>query len=365
METLSLKLKPKIKEVKIYSGTGAIKETSDLVNNVYNKKVVISNPTVWNNWEGYFKEYIKDFELFLIPDGERCKNFKTVHKIYDFLVSIGATRKTLLIAFGGGVIGDITGFVASTYHRGIPIIHIPTTLLAQVDSSIGGKTGYNMREGKNLIGSFYQPDFIISDPLFLDTLPQKEFLSGLAEVIKAGCIRDTKLFCLIEKDLEKIIGRDKQVLSKIIMRAQKVKINVVEKDEREEGLRAILNFGHTLGHAIEVQKKWKISHGFAVAAGMAFASFLSYKESILSEEELLRVLKLFKKIGYTLKYNLDKSQLSNVLLKDKKKKDEMVEWVLLEKIGKAVFGVKIDIKNIVHRISEFEHYLKSRKNFIS
>ncbi len=365
MEVLSLKIKPKVREVKIYSGTGAFIETSSLVNNVYDKKVVISNTTVWDKWESYFKEHIKNFMLFLIPDGERFKNFKTVHKIYDFLVSIGATRKTLIIAFGGGVIGDISGFVASTYHRGIPIIHIPTTLLAQVDSSIGGKTGYNLKEGKNLIGSFYQPEFIISDPLFLDTLPQKEFLSGLAELIKAGCIKDNELFCLIEKNLEKVIGRDKQVLSKIILKAQKVKINVVEKDEKEESLRAILNFGHTLGHAIEVLKKWKISHGFAVSAGMAFASFLSYKEGGLIEEELLRVLRLLKKVGYPLKYNLDKSQLKNVLLKDKKKKEEMVEWVLLERIGKAIFGVKIDIKKIVHNICEFEHYLKLRKNFIS
>jgi 3-dehydroquinate synthase len=365
METISIKLKPKKREVKIYSGTDAFIKASRLVNNVYIKKVVISNPTVWNKWEGYFKEHIKNFTLFLMPDGERFKNYKTVHKIYDFLVSISATRKSLIIAFGGGVIGDIAGFVASTYHRGIPIIHIPTTLLAQVDSSIGGKTGYNLKEGKNLIGSFYQPEFIISDPLFLDTLPQKEFLSGFAEVIKAGCIKDNKLFCLIEKNLEKVIRRDKHVLSNIITKAQKVKINVVQKDEREEGLRAILNFGHTLGHAIEVQKKWRVSHGFAVAAGIAFASFLSYKESGLSEEELLRILKLLKKVGYSLNYNLDKTQLGNVLLKDKKKKEETVEWVLLERIGKAIYGIKIDIEQIVHRIVEFENYLKHRKNFIS
>ncbi len=358
MEEISLIFSSKIRSVKIFTGMYALQAISKIINDNYSSKVVITNKTIWKIWKNYFEENIKDFFVYQIDDGEKYKNYKTISKIYEFLLNVGATRKTALIGFGGGVVGDITGFVASTYHRGVPLIHIPTTLLAQIDSSIGGKTGYNLKEGKNLIGTFYQPHFIISDSIFIDTLSEKEYKSGLAEAIKAACIMDYRLFELIDDNKIALEKREKEVISEIIKRSQKVKIHVVKEDEEETGIRSILNFGHTLGHSIEKLKKWRISHGFAVAAGMGFATYLSYSMGFISKEDMIRVLNLLKFMGYKLFYPVDFSSLERVILMDKKRKDKHVEWVLLKEIGHAVYGVKLDLNYVLEMLKSYRKFLR-------
>ncbi|MCX7770481.1 MAG: 3-dehydroquinate synthase [Proteobacteria bacterium] len=359
MEEFTLNISYPEREVKILTGKNALVSASSYINSTFNSKVVLTNKNIWNIWKEYFSEHIKDFYLFQIEDGEKYKNYKTVSEIYKYLVSIGATRKTAFIGFGGGVIGDIAGFVASTYHRGIPLIHVPTTLLAQVDSSIGGKTGYNLREGKNLVGTFYQPNLIVSDSLFLHTLSEREFKSGLAEVIKAGFIMDYKLIDLIESNLNMIKKRDENIISEIMKRAQLVKIKVVKEDVEEQGLRAILNFGHTLGHGIEVLTRWKVPHGYAVAAGMGFAIFLSFSMGYITKGEMIRAINLLKGMGYRLLYKLDYTMLESVIKRDKKKKEDLVEWVLLKSIGKAEFGIKLDMNYIKGELKNYEKFILS------
>ncbi|MDP3259447.1 MAG: 3-dehydroquinate synthase, partial [Thermodesulfovibrionales bacterium] len=237
------------------------------------KTAIISNPTVYRLYGKKVLNSIKSsgFDVIpvIIPDGEKYKDISIVQKIYGELLRHRLDRKSTLIALGGGVIGDITGFVASTYMRGIDYIQIPTTLLAQVDSSVGGKTGVNHKLGKNMIGTFYQPKLIWIDIDILKTLPQKEFFAGLAEVIKYGVIWDAKLFAFLENNRDKIVRLDRKALIHIIKCSCQIKAEVVSKDEREAGLRAILNYGHTIGHAIETATGYKkYLHGEALAIGM-------------------------------------------------------------------------------------------------
>jgi 3-dehydroquinate synthase len=304
---------------------------------------VLSNNTIWQYWGKYFNKIFKDQKsyLHLIPDGERYKNIKTVSEIYEHLSLSGATRNTALIAVGGGVIGDLGGFVASTYHRGIPLVHVPTTLLAQVDSSIGGKTGYNLKTGKNIVGTFYQPAFIFVDTNFLNTLPDREFLSGMAEVIKSALIKDGVFFEYLEKNREKILKRDNRALMHVVKTAEKIKIGVVERDERESGERAILNFGHTIGHAIERYKNWKISHGEAVAIGMCYAAALSLKKGYITELAYNRINSLIKNFGLPTSFKIAFEKLEKLIYYDKKRREKDVEWVLLKDIGHAVWGEKL------------------------
>lgn len=361
MEKLTLNIKSSEKKIDIYSGKSALYACKKAIEKLpIRELIVLSNYTVWNLWSYKLKEFIKFEEVFLLPDGEKYKNLNSVNKAYSFLSSKGATRKTALVTFGGGVIGDVGGFVASTYHRGIPLIHIPTTLLSQVDSSIGGKTGYNLKEGKNLIGTFYHPLMIVSDSMFLKTLPNKEFLSGLAEVIKAALIMDERLFNFLEKNLQNILDRDEEALSVIISNAQAVKIKVVEKDEKEVGLRAILNLGHTLGHAIETIKKYKISHGYAVVAGIGFVAYMSLLKGYLKENDLIRILNFLKVCGYKIYYPLHKEILIQTLNKDKKRKEELIEWVLLKGIGRASIGEKLSLDFVSYSLDTYEMYLKNK-----
>src|SRR6266481_5693376 len=207
--------------------------------------------------------------VHLINDREAAKNLRTVELLTRDLVKGGADRKSLLIAVGGGVVGDIAGFVAASYQRGVALVHVPTTLVAQVDSSIGGKTGVNLPEGKNLVGAFYPPRLVLTDPELLRSLSDREFRGGLAEVIKHAIIADAKMFAILEKDMDKVLRRDRSVLDSLIPRNVQIKARVVSRDERESGLREILNFGHTFAHALEsVTKYRRYQHGEAVAWGM-------------------------------------------------------------------------------------------------
>src|SRR5437867_2902440 len=232
--------------------------------------LVISQPRVLKAVGQRLK---KKFPVASIPDGERAKTLTTVSRLLDRMVELKLTRQSTVIAFGGGVVGDVSGFVASIYMRGIPVVQIPTTLLAQVDSSIGGKTGVNHRAGKNLIGTFYQPRLVLSDPLVLQKLPEREYISGLYEALKYGIIRDAELFEDFERNTAMFLERDPAAIERLVARCAAIKAEVVMNDEKESDLRRILNFGHTVGHGLEAAARYqRIKHGEAVGYGMIAAA---------------------------------------------------------------------------------------------
>ncbi len=234
-------------------------------------------------------------DLIEFPAGEASKNINTCLDIAEKLLERGADRETCLIALGGGVVGDMVGFIASVFMRSIPYIQIPTTLVAQVDSSIGGKTAVDLPCGKNLLGTFYQPGAVFADLSFLDTLPEKEFNNGLAEIIKYGVIEDEKMFRALEDNMEAVKQKDAVLLLKLVENCCRIKKSIVEIDEKEQGLRRILNFGHTLGHALEALSKYKITHGEGVALGMIAAARISEKMGYLESEETKRIEGLIRK----------------------------------------------------------------------
>ena len=283
--------------------------------------------------------------LVTVTAGEKAKSLKSVQSCYDQLAAHRLERKSFIVALGGGVVGDLAGFVAATYLRGIPFVQIPTTLLAQVDSSVGGKTGVNLRAGKNLVGAFYQPRLVLCDLDTLKTLPEREFRAGLAEVVKYGIIFDAKLFAQLERDLLKILKRDRKILVPIIARCCEIKAEVVAQDETENGLRAILNFGHTVGHAIENSSGYgKYLHGEAIAIGQVAAAKLSHKILGLASDDIARIEKLFVRAGLPVRIKLNSAQrkkLFTAMKLDKKVSAGEIKFVLVEKIGKVVWGRKI------------------------
>ena len=274
----------------------------------------------------------------VIPDGERHKNLKMVAAIYDRLVKLNADRKTGLVALGGGVVGDIGGFVAATYLRGIPYIQVPTTLLAQVDSGVGGKTGVDLRSGKNLVGAFHQPAWVLIDTDFLKTLPRREFLCGLSEVVKYGVIRDESLFRFLEKNVGKILDLDHNALEHVVGCSLRIKAGIVSRDERESGLRSLLNFGHTLGHAIETLSGYrKIHHGEAVSRGMVYSAILSYERGLCTMAAVDRIYHLLQKIGLPVRWPAySKKGYARVIAVDKKGAGKKVPTIVIRRIGQAV-----------------------------
>jgi 3-dehydroquinate synthase len=282
--------------------------------------------------------------LITVPAGETSKSLRTVQNCFDQLASHRLERKSFIIALGGGVVGDLAGFVAATYLRGIPFVQVPTTLLSQVDSSVGGKTGVNLRAGKNLVGAFYQPRLVLCDLDTLQTLPEREFRAGLAEVIKYGIIYDAKLFAQLERDLPKILKRDPKTLAPVIARCCEIKAEVVAQDETESGLRAILNFGHTIGHAIENSSGYgKFLHGEAISIGQVAAAKLSQKILGLPQRDVERIGNLFQGVGLPTQIELNSDQrkkLFAAMKLDKKVSGGEIKFVLAEKIGKVVFGQK-------------------------
>ena len=283
--------------------------------------------------------------LITVPAGEKSKRIAVVEKCYDQLAAQRLERKSFIIALGGGVVGDLAGFVAATYLRGIPFVQVPTTLLAQVDSSVGGKTGVNLAAGKNLVGAFYQPQLVLCDLVALRTLPQREYISGLAEVIKYGIIYDAILFAQLERNLSKLLGRDAETLADVIARCCEIKADVVGQDETEGGLRAILNFGHTIGHAIENSFGYgKFLHGEAIAIGQVAAAKLSHKILGLPSGDVERIEKLFTQAGLPVKIKLTSAQrqkLFTAMKLDKKVSAGEIKFVLAEKIGKVGWGQKV------------------------
>lgn len=286
-----------------------------------------------------------DVTLITIPAGESAKRLRNVERCYNELAAHRLERKSCIVALGGGVVGDLAGFVAATYLRGIPFVQIPTTLLAQVDSSVGGKTGVNLAAGKNLVGAFYQPRLVLCDLDTFRTLPDREFRAGLAEVIKYGIIYDPHLFQLLEKQMPKILRRDPKVLTTLVARSCEIKAEVVSQDETETGLRAILNFGHTIGHAIEAISGYgKFLHGEAISIGQVKAALLSARLKGLPLEQVERITQLFQRAGLPTTLRLSCSQkrrLLDAMRLDKKVSQGEVKFVLASAIGKVHWAQKV------------------------
>jgi 3-dehydroquinate synthase len=302
---------------------------------------ILTNPTLQNLHYGKLKESLSQsgYNLNLpivIPDGERFKNLKSLSFCYDRLVKHQADRKSVLVTLGGGVITDLGGMLAATYMRGIRLVHIPTTLLAQVDAAIGGKAGINHPGAKNMIGCFYQPNLILIDPLVLNTLSQRDYLNGVAEVIKIALVADTLLFKFLKQNIFAIIERKKSPLMKMIGSAVKSKINITTRDTCEKDLRKILNLGHTLAHALEAHQKYKnILHGEAVSLGMLVALQLSVDLKIGTLKMLDDVKALLEQAGLPTKIKrLDTQALWKIMYLDKKAGFGKINFVLLKKIGK-------------------------------
>ena len=315
------------------------------------KMAVITNPTVKNLYGGRLIESLKAGGFLVmsieIPDGEQYKNLDWANSIYTALLINSFDRNSALLALGGGVIGDLTGFAAATFMRGVPFVQVPTTLLAMVDSSVGGKTGVNHPMGKNMIGAFYQPKKVLMDLSVLRGLPREELLSGMAEVIKYGVIRDAAFFDYLEKNREKILSLDPDALEYVVRRSCEIKAEVVSKDEREGGLRAVLNFGHTVGHAIETAENYRMRHGYAVAVGMVYASRLAHKTGLCGAAVPERVEHLVR--SYNLPSDLSAlgrkpavAALMDTMQLDKKAEGGKVKFVLPKRIGEVVITKEWD-----------------------
>lgn len=281
------------------------------------------------------KDYdFSGFNCIVVPAGESTKNLAYVEKLLEQLVNLGLDRSGFLVGVGGGVVCDITGFVASIFMRGVKFAFVPTTLLAQVDAAIGGKNGVNLGAYKNMAGTFTQPEFVLTDLLFLKTLPQREFVSGMAEVVKHACIADARYFEFLEKEVENIKSKDVAILTQVVLQSVKIKAQVVAADEKESGLRKLLNFGHTFGHAIE--KKLQIPHGEAVSLGMIIVNQIAVMEDRLTAHDAARIQLLLHHIGLpTNSEVLALHALEDLLFKDKKRLGQSLDLIVLNELGSA------------------------------
>jgi 3-dehydroquinate synthase len=297
-----------------------------------------------------------DVVLITVPAGETAKRMKVVEQCYDALAKHRLERKSFIVALGGGVVGDLAGFVAATYLRGIAFVQVPTTLLADVDSSVGGKVGVNLKSGKNLVGAFHQPRLVLCDLDALRTLPMREYRAGLAEIIKYGIIYDAALFARLERDLPKLLKREPKTLTEIIARCCKIKADVVSQDETETGLRAILNFGHTIGHAVEnISGYGKYLHGEAISIGQVAAAILSAATLGLSARDVGRIRDLFLRAGLPAQIKLSAAQrkkLFAAMRLDKKVSAGEIKFVLAKKIGKVTWGHQVP-ETLVARALDF------------
>jgi 3-dehydroquinate synthase len=324
------------------------------------KCVVITDANVGSLYSKSAIEHLQnagfDPHEIQIPTGETAKSLKVVEECYNNLAAQRIERKSFVVALGGGVVGDLAGFVAASYLRGLAFVQVPTTLLAQVDSSVGGKVGVNLKAGKNLVGAFYQPRLVICDLDSLKTLPEREFRAGLAEVIKYGIIHDEALFRRLEREMKAILNRDPKILAPIIARCCEIKADVVGKDETESGLRAILNFGHTVGHGLEAISGYgKYLHGEAISIGQIVAARISQKSLTLKQVECDRIRNLFAAAGLPVSIKLtevQKKRLFSAMTLDKKVSDGEVKFVLARRIGRVEFGHKVSRSVIDEALKE-------------
>jgi 3-dehydroquinate synthase len=304
------------------------------------KIFILTSPEIWSLWGEQLQTALHGglpFTVLFLPPGEQHKRFSQVERLATELASGGADRSSLLIAFGGGIIGDLGGFLAAIYMRGIDYIQMPTTLLAQVDSSVGGKTAVNLTAGKNLIGSFHHPRAVFADVGILSTLPQRELRAGLFESIKAGIIRDPSLFRFLEHNREAVLACDAAALKRVVSSSVAMKAEVVGIDERESGLRMILNYGHTIGHAIEAATGYKkLLHGEAVAWGMLAALHISRNRALLPEKDAVRIEQIIHAYGPLPRFRARAADLLDAAGRDKKNKAGTRRFVLTAGIGKSI-----------------------------
>jgi 3-dehydroquinate synthase len=346
MNTLTVELGER--SYPIFIGQGLLDKPELLTQHVQGRQVmVVSNDTIAPLYLDRVREIFSDFELatVILPDGEQYKNLDTLNLIFTALLENKFNRGCTLVALGGGVVGDITGFAAASYQRGVAFLQIPTTLLAQVDSSVGGKTGVNHPQGKNMIGAFHQPACVLIDTDTLDTLDDRQLAAGLAEVIKYGLIRDAAFFDWLEQNIELLKARDKQALAYAIERSCALKAEIVAADERESGQRALLNFGHTFGHAIETGTGYgNWLHGEAVATGMLMAADLSARHGWLSADAVKRTKKLLQQSNLPTcpPDEMDEARFLELMAVDKKVVDGGLRLVMLKAIGDAVLTSDFD-----------------------
>ena len=360
MRTLDLKLQSKNSDYQIVIGKGLLCDKEHFTSVIKGQQVfIVSNDTVAPLYLDTLKNTLQDYQLhqYILKDGEQYKSFDNYHKILDSMLTAGLRRNATLVALGGGVVGDMAGFAAATYQRGIPFIQVPTTVLSQVDSSVGGKTAVNHPKGKNLIGAFHQPSCVITDVDTLKTLPRREFKAGLAEIIKAAIIHDARFFKWLEDNLSLILAGNEPVLMDMIEQSCKIKAAIVSMDEKELGVRAWLNLGHTFGHAIERAFGFGVLlHGEAVAIGMAMAADLSSDIGLLDNDSSLKIQGLIKKFGLPMELpmtekSIDATQLVEAMSLDKKNVDADLTLVLPKSIG------EVTIKHSIKK-QDVEQFLK-------
>jgi len=332
---------------------------------IENKRIIIITNSLVNSLYGakLLSALRKDefnSDLMEVPDGEKYKSLSTAKYLYDELLKRKADRTTTLIALGGGVIGDLTGFVATTYMRGLPLVHIPTTLLAQVDSSIGGKVAVDHPLAKNIIGSFYQPKAVYTDPEVLQTLSDKDIKNGMVEAIKIAVIKSPVFFEWLEKNIDQLLKKHKDLLCEVVKEAVSLKVDIVLKDPWERGLRKMLNFGHSIGHALEVESGYQdLNHGEAVALGMLIETKTARNRGMCSEdfeEKIKRILSFLRNQESIFKHikNLDYSQLWETLTLDKKNSQGKVIFILPESLGKVTLVDNITKVEVIKALKEFK-----------
>lgn len=324
--------------------------------------IIITDAAVYSHYSSFIEKAFRGVDIITIEAGENSKNLQTIEELAEQLVEKGADRRSILWAIGGGVVGDITGFLSSVYMRGTMFMQIPTTLLAMVDSSVGGKTGVNLKSGKNLVGNFHQPSHVYICTDFLKTLPEKQVRAGMAEVVKSSLIKSRMFFAYISDHVPAILNREGEVMQTLSHESVKIKASIVEKDETEAGVRALLNFGHTLGHAIEAYLDYsKLLHGEAVSIGMAFAAYLSVRRGMLSHDkfelidDLLGNLNLPRRMsdipGFSLPEGLNR--LVDRMKADKKNRSGEIRMVLLKSIGHAQLPEPVNETELKGALGDF------------
>ena len=350
----------------IVCGAGVLRDTASEIRKLgeFSRIHIVSSPKVWralgkNVQRGLGPKIIH--ATHLMGDAESAKNLFTVEKLSRSLVRAGIDRQSLIIAVGGGVVGDVAGFAASVCLRGVALVQIPTTLIAQVDSAVGGKTGVNLPEGKNLVGTFYPARLVLVDFAMLKPLPERQYRGGLAEVIKYGIIADAKLFAYLEKNFDAVLRRDPNSLAYIISRSLEVKAHVVSRDERESGLREILNFGHTFGHALETITNYRVyQHGEAVAWGMMAAALLGHEIGLTPADEVSRIVSLVRRMGPLPPWpSVPPKRLIAAMYSDKKTRAGKLRFVLAPKIGKAESHNNVPLETL-ERILHFAPHFVTR-----
>jgi 3-dehydroquinate synthase len=355
VERLTVSLSDRSYDIVI--GTGCLVDTGKLCreSGLRGRVAVVTNPTVG---QLYFQPVLEalrtaDYDVLKIelPDGEEYKTLATVNIVYTELIRNAFDRGCFLLALGGGVVGDITGFAAATFLRGVPFVQVPTTLLAQVDSSVGGKTGVNHELGKNLIGAFYQPRLVISDVETLSTLDDRDFVSGLAEVVKYGIVFDADFFSYLNANRDRLLLRQRDAMVYLVRRCCELKAHVVAQDERESGVRAVLNYGHTLGHAVETLAGYDTyRHGEAVAIGMAQAAVISESYGYADHEDTVRIIDLISALGLPTNLPLfTGEEYATVLIRDKKVREKGLTYICNRGIGEYVLEHVTDISSLLTR----------------